>query len=723
MHAIRHLRTGNPAWDARAYVSIHISVIFGVAVLLTGAIWAKASWGKWWVWDEPTLVSFLIVFLLYCTYYPLRYAIEDRERQARYASVFAIMAGAFVPLNFLAVRLAQTLVHPRVFATSDGGLPATMCSPSSSASPAMALLWLTLVRFELAAKSSRAKLGRLRRALEGDEAAAAARGSPRCRASARGGELMPALPLDEAGKYVAGAYVVFLALLLVYVAIMASRLARIDRELGELAELAEDGKPRPCGAIGAARCAGEPRQSSGAGSRQEISMAELLALGISHKTAPLELRERLALTEGRAVGVLGELVERGEILEAAAISTCNRTELYLSRPTRSRPRRRRSGCSPARPDIRPTELVGHLYSLRGVEAAEHLFRVTAGLDSMIIGEAEIQGQVKRAYELALVEGATGPVLNRLFRGALAAGKRARTETGDLASAALSIPSVAVELAQRTLGDLDDRRVLVVGAGETAELTARALAARGVEAIFIANRHYDRAIGLAERFGGHAVRFEELPEQLDGRRHRRLLDQLAAPRDRARGAGRGDGGPRRPAAAADRPGRAARHPSRPAARSPASASTTWTTCSRWSSATRPAARPRRAGSRASCAPSSRRFERWLAAQEVTPTIAALRARADEIVERVLAENEARWEGSPRPIASGCAAMARAIASRLLARADAAAEARRRRATTPTSRSRSLRELFGLDPAPSRSRAPAPRSRDLDERRSRQSAAAR
>ena len=118
VQAILHLRTGNPKWDVRAYVSIHISVILGVAVLITGAIWARASWGKWFVWDEPTLVSFLIIFLLYCTYYPLRYAIPDRERQARYASVFAIMAGAFVPLNFIAVRLANTLVHPRVFATS-----------------------------------------------------------------------------------------------------------------------------------------------------------------------------------------------------------------------------------------------------------------------------------------------------------------------------------------------------------------------------------------------------------------------------------------------------------------------------------------------------------------------------------------------------------------------------------------------------------------------------
>ena len=112
IHAIRHLRTGDPVHDARSYVSIHLSVIFGVGVLLTGSIWARAEWGKWWVWDEPTLVSFLIVFLLYATYYPLRYAIEDRERQARYASVFAITAGAFVPLNFLAVRMAEPLDPP-----------------------------------------------------------------------------------------------------------------------------------------------------------------------------------------------------------------------------------------------------------------------------------------------------------------------------------------------------------------------------------------------------------------------------------------------------------------------------------------------------------------------------------------------------------------------------------------------------------------------------------
>jgi heme exporter protein C len=165
IHAIRHLRTGDPKHDARAYVSIHLSVIFGVAVLITGAIWAKGAWGIWWEWKEPTLVSFLIIFLLYATYYPLRYAIEDRDRQARYASVFAITAGAFVPLNFLAVRLAEPLIHPRTFSET-GGLPADVLFPFLVCLAGMALLWTTLVWFELEAKGASANLSRIRRALE-----------------------------------------------------------------------------------------------------------------------------------------------------------------------------------------------------------------------------------------------------------------------------------------------------------------------------------------------------------------------------------------------------------------------------------------------------------------------------------------------------------------------------------------------------------------------------
>ena len=164
--ATAYLRSGDRRWDACSYVCIHMSVIFGVAVLITGSIWAKASWGHWWVWDEPTLVSFLIVFLLYATYYPFRYAIEDPERQARYASVFAVTAGAFVPLNFLAVRMAQSLVHPRVFATANGGLPGSMLLTFLAFLTAIALLWVTLVKFELTAKSASGQVKRLRRALD-----------------------------------------------------------------------------------------------------------------------------------------------------------------------------------------------------------------------------------------------------------------------------------------------------------------------------------------------------------------------------------------------------------------------------------------------------------------------------------------------------------------------------------------------------------------------------
>src|SRR4051794_35877225 len=241
-------------------------------------------------------------------------------------------------------------------------------------------------------------------------------------------------------------------------------------------------------------------------------MSELLALGVSHKTAPLDLRERLSLTEGRAAGALRELTEVAGIHEAAAISTCNRTELYLVVSDPVEAESTALGVLTRQADIRPTELLGHLYSLRSGEAVRHLFRVTAGLDSMIVGEAEIQGQVKRAYELALVEGATGPILNRLFRGALAAGGRARAET-EIGVRGVSIPSVAVEVAQRVLGDLAERKVLMIGAGATAELVARALVARGVATVFVANRHHDRALGLAQRFEGEAIRFENLPQQL------------------------------------------------------------------------------------------------------------------------------------------------------------------------------------------------------------------
>jgi heme exporter protein C len=171
--AVGHLRTGDRRWDMRSYVAIHMALIFGIGALITGSIWAKASWGHWWVWNEPTLVSFLIVVLLFATYQPLRFAIEDPERQARYASVFSIVAGAFVPLNFIAVRLAQQYVHPRVLTLTGGNLPGSMRLTFLVSFAGIALLYTTLWKYEMAAKNARMQLRGLRRALLGEDAPAA----------------------------------------------------------------------------------------------------------------------------------------------------------------------------------------------------------------------------------------------------------------------------------------------------------------------------------------------------------------------------------------------------------------------------------------------------------------------------------------------------------------------------------------------------------------------
>lgn len=168
--AVGHLKTEDRRWDLRSYVAIHMALIFSVGALITGSIWAKASWGHWWVWNEPTLVSFLIVVLLFATYQPLRFSIEDPERQSRYASVFAIVAGAFVPLNFIAVRMAQGLVHPRVLTLTGGHLPGSMRLTFLVSLLGIALLYATLWKYEMAAKNARMQTRRLRRMLLGDDA-------------------------------------------------------------------------------------------------------------------------------------------------------------------------------------------------------------------------------------------------------------------------------------------------------------------------------------------------------------------------------------------------------------------------------------------------------------------------------------------------------------------------------------------------------------------------
>jgi heme exporter protein C len=165
IYGIKHLRSGRREDDMKSYVAIHLSIILGLATLATGMIWAKASWGHWWVWDEPTLVAFLIVFLLYSCYQPLRFAIEDPERQARYAAVFAVIAGAFVPICFMSVRFAQASVtHPRVL-DSSGSLPGSMQLTLLVSLGAMVLLFMTLWKYELTSKHAKAQLRTLKRRL------------------------------------------------------------------------------------------------------------------------------------------------------------------------------------------------------------------------------------------------------------------------------------------------------------------------------------------------------------------------------------------------------------------------------------------------------------------------------------------------------------------------------------------------------------------------------
>jgi len=229
-------------------------------------------------------------------------------------------------------------------------------------------------------------------------------------------------------------------------------------------------------------------------------VSELLAIGVSHKTAPVEVRERLALPEGRAMEFLRDLRGTADVQEAIAISTCNRTELYLVVGDPVEAESRLLSMLSSQAGIRPTELAPAIYSHRNCDAARHLYRVTAGMDSMIVGEAEVQGQVKRAYDAALAKEFAGPLTNHLFKAALKTGKRVRTETA-ISERRLSLPGIAVTLAQEQLGDILGRLVVVIGTGETSELTARALSDGGARPVFVASRRRDRAIIMARRYGG------------------------------------------------------------------------------------------------------------------------------------------------------------------------------------------------------------------------------
>jgi glutamyl-tRNA reductase len=427
---------------------------------------------------------------------------------------------------------------------------------------------------------------------------------------------------------------------------------------------------------------------------------ELLALGVSHKTAPVALRERLAFTEAHAAQFAQQAIGSEHVHEAVLICTCNRTEIYLvvGDPLKAEAEVLSMLCE--RAGIRPTELAGSIYSPRNCDAARQLYRVASGLESMVIGEAEIQGQIRRAHEQAIEAGTAGPLTNRLFAAALTTGKRVRSET-KIGERRVSVPSVAVDLATGVLGALQERHVVIIGAGETSELTAQALAHQGAGTVFVANRHADRALGIANRFGGSVVGLDRLPEQLTqadivvsstssphpivgeqelrevmGSRDARplLLIDIAVPRDIDPRCGEIEG------------------------------------VTLYDIDDLQAAIARNLGARAEIVPQAeeiveeeiRRFARWLGHRDALPTLSALHEQADALVEQILAENAGRWESaSPRDLAR-VEAIAKAVANRLL--------------HEPTLRLRSLserrshaslqlvRELFGLDD-PAESETPA------------------
>lgn len=391
-------------------------------------------------------------------------------------------------------------------------------------------------------------------------------------------------------------------------------------------------------------------------------MSELLAIGLSHKTAPVEVRERLALSDAGAVEFVDHLHAVPEVQEVVALSTCNRTELYLVAGDPVAAESTLLGMLAKRASIQPTVLAPAIYSHRNCEAARHLYRVTAGLESMIVGEDQIQGQVRRAYESALEQGTSGPLTGHLFRAALETGKRVRSETA-IGAGRMSLPSVSAMLAGEVLGDLGGRRVLMIGTGESSELAAQALVQAGGELVFVATRRRARAVSLARRFAAQSVAFDELPEalidadmvvsatssphqlieaeELDLVQRQRayrplMIIDLAVPRDVD-------------AACAD---------------------VTGVSLYDIDDLQAVVARNRRVrlsearGAEGIIEEEIQNFATWLGLLEVLPTLAALRNHANQIVAQVIAENDGHWETASERDLERVEALSRAIVNRLL-----------------------------------------------------------
>ena len=237
----------------------------------------------------------------------------------------------------------------------------------------------------------------------------------------------------------------------------------------------------------------------------------IVVTGLSHHSSPVELRERFAFTEGQLAEALGQLRERGIADEAVILSTCNRVEIYATSSDTGQAlgqALRRFLCEFHGIEEEPGE---SLYTLHDPQSVDHLFRVSCGMDSMVLGETEILGQLKQAYQLALTEKATGTQLNKTFQKAFNVAKLIRTGT-QIQRGSISVSSVAVELAESIFDSLKSQQVLVIGAGDTSEKAARALKSRGASSVLVSNRSHEKAVALADELEGRAIRFDTWEEE-------------------------------------------------------------------------------------------------------------------------------------------------------------------------------------------------------------------
>jgi len=430
-----------------------------------------------------------------------------------------------------------------------------------------------------------------------------------------------------------------------------------------------------------------------------MTARHVLAVGVSHHTARLEMRERIALDDEGARALLRSLVAGDAVAEAFVVSTCNRTEVYAACRDVGAAERAIAEALARRAEIPSLVLRAYCYAHRDELASRHLFNVASGLDSMIVGEAQILGQLRRAGVLAAETGTCGPVVERMLREALGAGRRVRERTA-IARASVSVSSAAVELARGALGELAGRRVLVVGAGKSGELTAQALGAHGVDVVVL-SRCPQRAARLAGADGaGHGL--EELEHELE--RADAVLTATSAPTHVISRA-------QLEAALAVRGGRellvldlAVPRDVEPSARAlPGLVLLDLDDVQARAEANLRARRADAGRARELAADEAARFERWRSSLGAVETVSTLRRRADAIVDGLLAENDPRWEGLTDADRERVAALARAVASRLL---DAPTRALKASASDEAALD-AARTLFDLDgePAPASLRAVA------------------